>query len=739
MCLVASAQTAGGGSKADEKDAQKATVPAETKKVSAPDETKDETVVLSPFVVTTDEDKGYSTANSLSGFGVSTSLMKTPQTIQVANQQLLQDLGIGSGDLIAALEMATSSVVRRSYNNGDDQFSWGFRLTSTIRDGVPTGTANPLGVFYDIDRVEVIKGPAAAIFGQASSIGGVINYVPRAPSKKQKERVSFSYGSFNRKTAEAHAAGPVTDKFRYRFDLGLADNGDARRFGYYKDKFVGAGFEYDISKNILASFDMGYSKVDRATVWTIMDQSSTDKFARVDPRLGDDLSVNAPYDNSKSDREFASGKVYVTTDTGFSSLTAVNFYNLDLGLYRTQVNSIDATRRFLTRVTLFPFRILEHNLFVAQTFNQKFTTGWFKHSMNLSFDARFQHSKTATQTSYSYPTNFDLDNPTYPQDTVSQLIQGNPGVWALSRNRISGASFTENVSVWDDKINAMYTVRYNNQFMVTGFPFDTYASVPTDLTKAQTVSDGDVVTRRYALTYEPIKDIVGYYSMGEAFIFNGSVDYLQRPLVPSIGQNKEFGIKANFLNGAISITAAHADITVSNVRIVFIEGPDDPDPGSSAVKQGGTQTNKGYDIAVNVNKEFKLGTLTGIAGVYSGNLRDEKNLKVQHIVNNTANLFSSFRFRQGPVNGLFFGAGANFVGERVGPLLQAQAVKPLAQTRIAPYWKYKALVGYAYKKLSVQLNIDNIADTKAITSWESSLWAYTDPGRTYRLSASYTF
>lgn len=699
---------------------------------------KESVVELSPFVVSQGEDKGYMTTNTLSGFGIDTKIMKTPQTLQIANQQLLQDLALGSGDLMAALEVATSSATRRSFNNGDDQFIWGFRLAQSIRDGVPTGASNPIGVMYDIDRIEVIKGPAAALFGQASAIGGVINYVPRKPSKKAHYRAGVTFGADDQKSAQVNVSGPVTDTFRYRLDLGWADNGASRQFGYYKDKFIGFGLEYDVSRNAQLSLDFGHAKADRASVWTILDTNSTDRIVHVDPRLGDNLSVNAPYDDSKTTRDYIGTKFTYTSDNGFSALTAINYSNLDLGLYRTQVASIDATRTFLTRQTLYPFKSQEHNTFASQSFNQRFQTWWVKHSLGLSMDMRSQYVESGTLKLYNYKDRLDLNHPVFSEKTVGDLVDTNlVPVLSRVRNRVSGISFYDLVSFWHDRINAIYTFRYNNQLQTSGPPFDTYQTVVGDAT--QTIASGDVNTKRYALTVEPVKDIVAYYNVGESFIFNGGTDYLKRALVPSIGQNKEFGIKASFFNGAVAFTAAHADISVDNVRIVFIQGPTDPEPGVSAIKQGGTQTNKGYDFALNLNKDFESGSLSVISTMYAGNLRDENNLKVQHVVNNTAGVFSTYRFTKGFLKALRFGGGANFMGERVGPLMPAQAVVPIAQTRIGSYWKYRALVGYTYKNFSLQLNVDNLANIKPIIGWENALWANTDPGRVWRISSNYSF
>jgi len=348
---------------------------------------------------------------------------------------------------------------------------------------------------------------------------------------------------------------------------------------------------------------------------------------------------------------------------------------------------------------------------------------------------------------------FDLNAPNY---NSQNLHTGFVGTAPKVRNRITGATLYDVVSMWNDRIKLLFNFRFNDQFQQSGLPVATYQNSyvnststtdPAALNNAitanrnafQTIAAGSLITRRYGGTFEPIKDVMVYYNIGQAFIFNGGVDWQNKPLVPSVGENKEIGVKATFLDGALAVSATHLDITLDNVRIVFIQGPSDPFPGSSSIAQGGTQTNKGYDFAANVSKRFELGTVNMILTDYMGDLRDETGNKVQHVVNNTTSIWGTFNFDNAPLKGLRVGLGTNFTGERVGPATVGQAAGGVHPTRIAPYWKARGMIAYNMKHFGIQLNVDNITDKKAIIGWESSLWIHTDPGRTWRLSGNYNF
>ena len=90
------------------------------------------------------------------------------------------------------------------------------------KDGFGYST-NAIGTLYDIERVEVIKGPAAMEYGQAAYVGGIINIVTRQPTDTFKGSFAASVGSFKSREAEAHLSGPATKKLLYRLDAGATN------------------------------------------------------------------------------------------------------------------------------------------------------------------------------------------------------------------------------------------------------------------------------------------------------------------------------------------------------------------------------------------------------------------------------------------------------------------------------------------------------------------------------------
>ena len=113
--------------------------------------------------------------------------------------------------------------------------------TLTLFDGRPSGATNLAEVqTYDVERIEIVKGPVSALYGP-QAMGGVVNIIPKRSKGPVKSTVKTNYGSFETLQAVAHSGGSL---FRYlNFDLMAAiyNRGKDYRIGskYSLDKLSG--------------------------------------------------------------------------------------------------------------------------------------------------------------------------------------------------------------------------------------------------------------------------------------------------------------------------------------------------------------------------------------------------------------------------------------------------------------------------------------------------------------------
>ena len=147
----------------------------------AQSETTDEVYVMDPFTITAEQDTGYAASNSIAGTRTNTPIREIPMNIQVFTKDLSDDLMMGSQLEMTRYNSALINGGADVHSSNDiqqahQQFIFrGFRQNWGLRDGVRT--YDPIDS-QGLARVEVVKGPAAALYG-VTYPGGVINSVTK--------------------------------------------------------------------------------------------------------------------------------------------------------------------------------------------------------------------------------------------------------------------------------------------------------------------------------------------------------------------------------------------------------------------------------------------------------------------------------------------------------------------------------------------------------------------------------
>jgi outer membrane receptor for ferric coprogen and ferric-rhodotorulic acid len=298
------------------------------------------------------------------------------------------------------------------------------------------------------------------------------------------------------------------------------------------------------------------------------------------------------------------------------------------------------------------------------------------------------------------------------------------------RSRYSGLYLQDQIGLWQDRVILVAGGRYNE--------FVQKSRTVSAPNSPVTITEGDKVISRYGVIVQPFpQDITVYYNRSESFLFNGGVDYLNNPLQPSVGTNNEFGAKGLFFNGALSLSATYFDIELSNVRVVFTQGPNDPIPGGSGVKQDGKQTNKGWDLNAAVSRKLGSGVANLIATCYSGNSRNEAGVKPAAAINNSYSLLANYSVNEGGLKNFKFGGGYLFKGQRT--IATAAGFPAGTIVKLPEYDVVRAFMSYSWSRYSLQLNVDNLLDEIYVQGAESAVWVQTDPGRVFKLTATWRY
>ena len=218
------------------------------KEITVSQQTKPIKITLNedaPFIL--DEisviEEGYASDRTTAA-RTNTPLRNLPQSIQVINGDLVEDQGL---TYLTDVLQNVSGV-----NPFSEYLDFNMRGFRTTGDGaVKQNGLNQVHGFFnrmrldDVERVEVIKGPAGALYGQ-SRPGGFINVITKQPSARQTSEVKLTLGSYSKSQANFSSSGPVPvtsgfGKLLYKVNVGHAnDNGYRQNEQLIYSSFNGA-------------------------------------------------------------------------------------------------------------------------------------------------------------------------------------------------------------------------------------------------------------------------------------------------------------------------------------------------------------------------------------------------------------------------------------------------------------------------------------------------------------------
>ena len=192
-----------------------------------------------------EDDEGYFEEIVVTAERTAKSVMDTPMTITGFTEDRLKAYLIQDRDKLQALvpglqfgethDQVGNGTSLRGIGTRNAGIDHGDRSVATYVDGAYTigvyGTAPGGG--FDLERVEVARGPQGTLNGR-NSIAGSINYIYKKPSQEWDAEVMTQFNDYSQRRVNVAVGGPLTENLAFRFTGGV-HNGD----GYQEN--VGLG------------------------------------------------------------------------------------------------------------------------------------------------------------------------------------------------------------------------------------------------------------------------------------------------------------------------------------------------------------------------------------------------------------------------------------------------------------------------------------------------------------------
>ncbi|MGH8613517.1 MAG: TonB-dependent siderophore receptor, partial [Gammaproteobacteria bacterium] len=201
----------------------------------------------------------YNRQDATTATKTDTPIMETPVSIQVVPRQVLQD------QQATRVEDAVKNVsgVQSSFNYGDEGYDFfirGFNTDySAFHNGFRAGDGLGTPGIANVERIEVLKGPAAVLYGRIEP-GGLINLVSKRPLFSPYYSIQQQFGSYDLYRTTLDAAGPLLSdsSLAYRFNFEYLDKNFFRDFVYTERIFVAPSLTWrpreDTEVNLLVEY-----------------------------------------------------------------------------------------------------------------------------------------------------------------------------------------------------------------------------------------------------------------------------------------------------------------------------------------------------------------------------------------------------------------------------------------------------------------------------------------------------
>jgi iron complex outermembrane recepter protein len=676
------------------------------------------TVTLSPSAVSESVSvraESYEERESSIGTRTDTPLIELPQAITVVNRQLLSD------QAVVTLEEALKNVAgvkAGGYHRGWDYYRIrGFDASfTTFIDGlrVDPGLGEEMS---GLERVEVIKGPTSALYGQAV-LGGIVNLQSKRPRPDTFADVQLTGGSFN--------------FYDVAVDAGSSLNKPRTLYGRLNALYRPQKSFVDFAKNYRWYVAPAVTwDATPATTVTVLSRLQLDRvyYGFPLPAKGTvlpNLNGALPIDRYIGEPSISNDMDYKRRQIGYQFTHRFNDdFSLSQNARLTTLSQrwdnmlypgfLGDDEKTLYR---YPYNWRERytNFRVDTPFQATFKTGAIQHNAVTGFDyfryldIFFGESIDFSDLGAYLP--IDIYNPVYgavrlpPLQTVSV-----------------GRTITQAAAGYiQDQVKPTDLLTFT-----LGGRFDSASLRNND----DPANKNTAFSPRLGVTYQFVPGASVYFSYSKSFLpQTGRIDDGTASgafVDPETGRQWETGIKVFLLDGRATATLALYRLLRRNVAT--------PNPvNPNFVLLTGEQRSQGVELETTLNL-LRGWSLTAAYAYVDAKVTEDNLIPVgaraQNVPRNSYNLWTRYEFQRGWARGIGFGIG--------GQYYSAQAGDQMDTFQIPRYGLADALVSYGHGRFRLQLNVNNLLNKRYFTGSYDALYVLPGAPRNARVTVGWNF
>ena len=621
--------------------------------------------------------------------------MENAQVYTVVSKELMNEQIIT--DYNSAFKNVPGAGIAEIRNQGrTTSISRGFATPQLVRNGVGSFTFATIDP-ANLERVEVIKGPSATLFGSTiSSFGGLFNRVTKKPFESFRGEVSYSAASWdlNRLTFDVNT--PLNDDKTalLRVNTALHSQRSFQDAGFSKNYLFAPSFSYKVNDRLTLLLDAELSGY-KATSPIRLSPIRTGKAKSV-TELG--IPYNLSFANNTVNYTSQQYNIYAQAKYKMSdhwnSQTVVSRTRSSSDGYVTSLSiRSDSTLRQSVIYQEYPY----YGTDIQQNFIGDFKIGSLRNRLVVGFDF-YSLRATRNDATVNMPElNFKKPGAAYRDfnvEKVAPLFEEAQFTNFVSVNERTYSAYVSDVLNITDKLLAMASIRAD-RYINKGVYYP-------DLDSSAGAYKQTAYSPKFGLVYQVIRDKVSLFSnYMNGFNNVSGADFDGHTFKPNEANQWEAGVKVDypFLNATVS----YYNINVTNML------RDDPRHPDFSI-QDGTQVSKGFELELISNP---LPGLNIIGGFTYNDSKFEKSdsstLGLRPVTAGPprmANIWVSYRVVNGAFKGFGIGLGGIYGSETF------QTNTKAFKFTIPSYTVLDAAVFYDQPRFRIGLKADNLTNAQ---------------------------
>jgi iron complex outermembrane receptor protein len=659
------------------------------------------------------EEEGYSVPDASTATRTDTPLRDIPQSIQVVPEQVIEDQQVT--ELEEALRNVSGVTFGGDVTSRGEEFNIrGFDNVPILRDGFRRyGSFGTFPEVANLERIEVLKGPASILYGEIQP-GGLINLVSKKPLAEPFYEAELQVGNWGFIRPRIDVSELLTDDGRLRYRLNaLYQKSNSFRGFDQEDKrfFISPVLSWKISPSTDLTVSLEYTNDKRPADIGL-------------PAFGDEV-VDVPRDRIANEPDDKIERKYLNVGYDLEHRFNDNWklrnafryssYDYDYNVLAYDLGDYDDETGILNR--FFASQEGQDKNYALQTnLVGEVATGSIAHTLLFGVDLSRNNERIVSAVGDTSPLN--IFNPVYGQipkpdeDTIPSF-----GGDEVETDRL-GIYLQDQISLLD------------NVKLLAGLRYDTAEQKTTLIPGTSTLSgeqtrNYDALTPRVGIVYQPIEELSLYTSYSRSFNPNTGTTISGDPLEPEKGEGYEVGVKAQLLDRLFA-TLAYFDITKQNVAVTDPLFPLDASIATGEQQSRGVELDVAGEILPGWNIIAAYAYID--AEVTADTNPDIVGNRLFNVPKHSASLWTTYEIQSGNLQGLGFGVGFNYVGEREGDLDNS--------FQVDSYFLTNASIFYRRNNWRFALNFKNLFDINYIEAAENSRSSGNLPGDPFTVIGS---